>query len=109
MPSVIRKTALHRLPSVTISWPARTVRLTDFKSSRPAASLAIGGSTTPSNLGLRGAFDRPAAVASLTNFTPCPELFAFLRLYSSAPAAVALLPRCGRFARSGPHPQKLTQ
>src|SRR5439155_1253790 len=66
---MIRNTALHRLPSLTISCPGGTARLTAFKSSSRAASCATRG-RDGGNLWLRSIFDCGDAAADLV--ATCP-------------------------------------
>src|SRR6184192_4410163 len=107
---MIRNTALHRLPSLTISCPAGTARLTAFKSSRAAASCATRG-RDGSNLRLRSTFDRgdPAVDLVVTcTLTRSSTSLRFPGCVAFAPAVVAFLPRRGRYAEAAANGSILT-
>src|SRR5947208_2794775 len=108
---MIRNTAPHRLPSLTISCPGGTARLTAFKSSSKAASCATRG-RDGGNLWLRSIFDCGDAAADLV--ATCPLTCSSTSLCSHdcvafAPAIVAFLPRRGRYAEDAANGSILTE
>src|SRR6266566_2152518 len=108
---MIRNTAPHRLPSLTISCPGGTKRLTAFKSSSRAASCATRG-RDGGNLRLRSIFDCGDAAPDLVatcSLTCSSTPYVSHGCVAFAPAVVAFVPRYGRYAEAAANGSILTE